>query len=155
MVYNIFVFNGNNYLLYQESNREWFSISKSEFIKKYKDKTYDLYVNNSLKGSFIFSVIDNKLEMINKKNNVITRYTKDNYFLYGGNGDIEYCNLKSSNITSDEYKDIYTLINNQPIDINEIIRQSKINSKEVMSKLTMLELEGKIKRVYGNKYVKI
>ena len=55
----------------------------------------------------------------------------------------------------DEYKDIYTLINNQPIDVNEIIRQSKINSKEVMSKLTMLELEGKIKRIYGNKYVKI
>ena len=105
--YNIFVFNGKDYLLYQESNREWFSISKSEFIKKYKDKTYTLYVGNSLKGEFTYDIIDNKLEMINKKNNVVTRYTKDNYFLYGGNGDVEYCQFKNSNISSDDYKVIY------------------------------------------------
>ncbi len=105
--YNIFVFNGKDYLLYQESNREWFSINKSEFIDKYKDKTYDLYVNNSLKGSFTFSIIDDKLEMVNTKNNVITRYTKDDYFLYGGNGDIEYSSCKNSDLSSEDDKVVY------------------------------------------------
>ena len=78
--YKIFVFNNSDFILYQESNKEWFNISESEFLKKYKDKSYILYVDGARKGTFEFNVIDKKLEMIDKSNNVITRYTNDNYF---------------------------------------------------------------------------
>lgn len=54
----------------------------------------------------------------------------------------------------DEYKKIYSFINSKPIDVNEIIRKSNSDSKEVMSKLTILELKGKIKRTIGNSYVR-
>ena len=55
---------------------------------------------------------------------------------------------------SDEFKEIYKLIGKIPIDIDDIVRKSKINSKEVTSKLTMLELEGKVERTSGNRYVR-
>ena len=54
-----------------------------------------------------------------------------------------------------EYEGIYNLITSTPIDINEIVKKSKINIKEVMQKLTMLELEQKIKKISGTKYIKI
>ena len=44
-----------------------------------------------------------------------------------------------------EYLDIYKLITNNPIDINDIVKRANIDLKTAMSKLTMLELEGKIK----------
>ena len=55
---------------------------------------------------------------------------------------------------SEEYRDIYKIVKNIPIEIDEIARQSKISLKEVMQKLTMLELEGKIKKISGNRYVR-
>ena len=56
---------------------------------------------------------------------------------------------------SKEFKDIYKLIGQNPIDIDSIVRKSKITSKEVISRLTMLEIEGKIKRISGNRYVRM
>lgn len=55
----------------------------------------------------------------------------------------------------EEYKDVYNVITNDPLDINIIMRLSKIDLKELMPKLTALELGGKIQKVYGNKYMKI
>ena len=55
---------------------------------------------------------------------------------------------------SEEFKGIYKLIGKTPIDVDDIVRKSKINSKEVTSKLTMLELDGKIERTSGNRYVR-
>jgi len=54
----------------------------------------------------------------------------------------------------DEYKQIYQIVKNKPIDIDEIIRKSTFGLKEVMQKLTILELEGKIKKISGNRYIR-
>ena len=66
--------------------------------------------------------------------------------------DMNYIN-KIDNIPK-EYLDIYNLITKKPVDINEIAIKSKLDLKTVMSKLIMLELEGKIKKVAGNRYIK-
>ena len=54
----------------------------------------------------------------------------------------------------DEYKDIYDLILNSPVDINTIAKLTNMSISDVMSKITMLEIDGKVKRVGGNKFVR-
>ena len=54
----------------------------------------------------------------------------------------------------DEYRNVYKVIKEKPIDINEIAKLSKESLSTSMAKLTMLELEGKIKRVSGNRYIR-
>ncbi len=54
----------------------------------------------------------------------------------------------------EEYREIYQIIKDTPVDVNEIVRQGKFNLKEVMQKLTMLELEGRVRRVSGNRYIR-
>ena len=64
---------------------------------------------------------------------------------------------KELNIEKDipkEYIEIYKVIDEKAIDITEIARKSNTDLKTVMSKLTMLELEGKIKKVSGNRYIR-
>lgn len=53
---------------------------------------------------------------------------------------------------SEEYKDIYKLIAEKPRRVNEIAKILNIPVSEVMSKTTMLELEGKIERKVGDTY---
>ena len=53
-----------------------------------------------------------------------------------------------------EYVDIFKVITEEPIDIDDIIHKTKLDLKTLISRLTMLELEGKIKKVAGNRYVK-
>lgn len=56
---------------------------------------------------------------------------------------------------SEEYKEIYQIITKKPIDINEIVKlSSNKNLKEVMAKLTFLELENRIRKVSGNRYIR-
>lgn len=55
---------------------------------------------------------------------------------------------------SEEYKEIYQIITKKPIDINEIVKLSNKNLKEVMAKLTFLELENRIRKVSGNRYIR-
>lgn len=50
----------------------------------------------------------------------------------------------------DEYKDLYKIIKYEPIDINDVARLCKMSFHELMSKITMLELDGKIKKMPGN-----
>ena len=54
----------------------------------------------------------------------------------------------------EEYKNIYKVIKNEPMDINEIAKLSNENLKDTMSKLTMMELDGKIKKISGNRYIR-
>ena len=55
---------------------------------------------------------------------------------------------------SEEFKNIYQLIGEKPVDINYIARKSKIKPQELSFKLTMLELEGKIRKIAGNRYIR-
>ena len=54
-----------------------------------------------------------------------------------------------------EYKEIYKILSNIPTNINEISRKSNKNIIEVSSVLTMLEINGAIKQVGINEFVKI
>lgn len=54
----------------------------------------------------------------------------------------------------EEYKKIYKVIKNEPIDVNEIAKLSHESLKDTMSKLTMMELSGKIKKISGNRYIR-
>ena len=53
-----------------------------------------------------------------------------------------------------EYIDVYRVITQDPIDANQILKILKINLKDLIIKLTMLELSGKIKKIAGNRYVR-
>lgn len=50
--------------------------------------------------------------------------------------------------------ELYKAIDKKPIDVNEIAKKCNLNLKSIMSKLTMLELEGKIKKLSGNRYIR-
>lgn len=53
-----------------------------------------------------------------------------------------------------ELFDVYNAIENKPTEVYDIVRKSKLSLKEVMSKLILLELDGKIKKISGNRYIK-
>lgn len=53
-----------------------------------------------------------------------------------------------------EYIEVYRVITKEPIDVNQILKIIKINLKDLMIKLTMLELNGKIKKIAGNRYIR-
>ena len=66
----------------------------------------------------------------------------------GVDGDFDVLNVK------EEYRNVYRLIKEIPLEINEIAKLSGESLSSNMAKLTMLELEGKIKRVSGNRFVR-
>ena len=55
---------------------------------------------------------------------------------------------------SDEYKNVYDVITNSPIHINQICKKANISIAEVNQTLTMLEIEGLIKSLPNNEYIK-
>ncbi len=54
----------------------------------------------------------------------------------------------------EEYKKIYSLITDIPININDIAKKSLLELREVSSKLTILELDGKVVKLPGNMYIR-
>ena len=105
--YKVFAFNKKNFYLYQESNKQWFKISKNEFVKKYGDKNHRLYVDHIYKGKFNYSIVNNEIEMVNPMTNIVTRYTKDNYFTYTGSSKIEYISIEGAFIEKEDEKVIF------------------------------------------------
>lgn len=61
---------------------------------------------------------------------------------------------ENKEIVEKEYADIYKLINNIPININDICKKLKLSVSEVNQKISMLELQGVIKCLPGNEYVR-
>ena len=53
-----------------------------------------------------------------------------------------------------KYNNICDLISNEPMSIDEIVRKSEKSAREIMSELTILEIDGKIRKVHGNKYIR-
>ena len=66
-----------------------------------------------------------------------------------------YINPNQEQIIQEEYKQIYNLIGSIPISANELSKMTKKTISETMQTLTMLELEGHIKGITGNKYIRI
>lgn len=53
------------------------------------------------------------------------------------------------------YLDIYNFITYNPISVEYLARKSNMKISEINQKLTMLELQGRIKSMPGNNYVRI
>ncbi|MBQ6992192.1 MAG: DNA-processing protein DprA [Clostridia bacterium] len=54
----------------------------------------------------------------------------------------------------EEYLPIYNLISNEPININELCKKSKMNISKVNQILTMLEIEGVIEEKIGKEFIR-
>lgn len=63
-------------------------------------------------------------------------------------------NMYNSRKVNKEFSDIYNILTNTPIDINEICNLSNLTMDEVNYKLTMLEIEGIIKEYPGRMFSK-
>lgn len=68
--------------------------------------------------------------------------------------DIEQNQIRVEDMLPNDLAYIFKHIDKNPIDINEIAIKCNLDLKSVMSKLTMLELDGKIKKIAGNRYVR-
>lgn len=53
-----------------------------------------------------------------------------------------------------EYKEIYSVLTKIPINVNDICKKTNKNIVEVNITLTMLELQGAIKQVGANEFIK-
>ncbi len=54
-----------------------------------------------------------------------------------------------------EYKEIYNFLSNTPINVNTLSRKTTLSINELSSKLTMMEIEGYIKSLPCNEYVRL
>lgn len=63
-------------------------------------------------------------------------------------------NMLNVEEVQEEYREIYNLITEVPININEITKKCHLELKEVSSRLTMLELDEKIVKLPGNMYIR-
>ena len=54
-----------------------------------------------------------------------------------------------------EYEELYSLITEKPIEINELAKKSKLDISEINQKITMMEIEGYIERLPGNEYKRV
>ena len=54
-----------------------------------------------------------------------------------------------------EYKELYNLITEDPIEINELAKKSKLDISELNQKITMMEIEGYIESLPGNEYKRV
>ena len=63
------------------------------------------------------------------------------------------CEVKGSDV-NEQYKDVFELLSDVPIEFEKLVKKSNLKVNELMTKLTMLELDGKIDRLAGNRFVK-
>lgn len=92
-----------------------------------------------------------------RKGAILTRDYKDILEEYLLNYKVEKENIKKENIIKvpKEYKEIYEIIGNIPININEIYRVLKIKNISYLNQLLyMMELEGYVKKLPGNNYMR-
>lgn len=54
-----------------------------------------------------------------------------------------------------EYKELYSLITEKPIEINELAKKSNLDISELNQKITMMEIEGYIESLPGNEYKRV
>lgn len=57
-------------------------------------------------------------------------------------------------VVDEQYKDVFELLSDAPIEFDELVKMSNLRVNELMTKLTMLELDGKIDRLSGNRFIR-
>ena len=53
-----------------------------------------------------------------------------------------------------EYRDVYNLITNMPININEICQKTKLDIGKINEIILMLEIENLVKQLPGNEVIR-
>lgn len=66
-----------------------------------------------------------------------------------------YEDIPEKNEIPKEYEEIYNYIKKTPTDLNEISRKTGLSISKTSSLLSLMEIEGYIKSLAGNKFVKI
>ena len=94
--------------------------------------------------SFIFLFINNKNILSNEKNSKNLRQESKQ----------ENIETKKHVTIDKKYKEIYEKISHIPISINDIQKITNKNIVEINSAITMLELQGAIKQVGMNEYIR-
>lgn len=87
------------------------------------------------------------LEMVTKEEYINKKLEDSKYLLEE--------KIEDSQGVADEYIDIYNLIPYYPVSIEYLARKSDLRISQINQKLTILELEGLIKSLPGNSYVRI
>ena len=54
----------------------------------------------------------------------------------------------------EQYKDVFELLSDIPIEFEDLVKRSHLKINELMTKLTLLELDGKIDRLSGNRFIR-
>lgn len=63
--------------------------------------------------------------------------------------------ITTSNLIPNEYKNIYNYLSSTPININTLSQKTALSINELNSKLTIMEIEGYIKSLPCNEYVRL
>ncbi len=124
------------------------------------DNSKSVGTNNLIKeGAFIVTevkdIIDKYkcIKKVRKKKNIKLEMIKNEYSKKA-QYKIETNNEQKEEKVDEKYRKIYELIPKEGININEMVIKNNLNLAEVMEKITMLEIIGKVKRKAGNIYFK-
>lgn len=125
------------------------------------DNLKSVGTNNLIKeGAFIATevkdIIDKYklLKKVRKKKNIKLEI-KNNKRENDESNNREFKARSKKEVIDEKYRKIYELIPEEGININEMVIENNLNLAEVMEKITILEIMGKVKRKAGNKYFKI
>ena len=115
-------------------------------MQKNKEKKFFVYPGNLENSKSIGTnkLIQKGAKLVTNVQDIICEYN-----------DLKIDTSKKEHIVSEEYKDIFNILSIEPLCLDEIARKLKLDISEVIYKTTILEVEEKIKRVYGDKFVKI
>ena len=109
------------------------------------DNPKSIGTNNLIKE--FAQIVTNPEDILVKYDLLNKRFIEDKIFE-------EKENVESLNDISKELLSTYKSIEKKPTEISDILKKSNLNLKELMSNLTILELEGKVMRISGNRYIR-
>ena len=97
-------------------------------------------------------LIKNGAKVVTNVEDIINEYPFINYKEIPKQPKVNYINKKikvRKKCTNKNYSEIYELITDKPINLNEIYQKSNKNISEINNILLMLELDGNIKKTLG------
>lgn len=112
------------------------------------DNSKSIGTNNLIKEGDI--LVTNVNDIVSKYNN-LKKVRKKKRIKKEKPTNEEISNINMTQI-DEKYRKIYELIPKEGININDMVAANNLNLAEVMEKITMLEIMGKVKRKAGNRY---